>query len=165
MSDDDLDLIEDEKLKELLKEARQGKKEIAEERKALEAERRAVVFDRLGIPEDGPGLMFRETYQGNSDAESVRTAAEKYKVIGAPAPSNEQLSQEDELRRLQSSQQNVGDGGQVPHAEDEIRAQMMKIDQSSLSPDEKVAALMEIVRQNNLRMDTSEEGSSRFISR
>jgi len=161
MSDEDLDLIEDDRIKALLQEARQGKKEIAEERKALDAERRAVVFDRLGIPEDGPGLMFRENYQGGSSAEEIKAAAEKYKVIGqAPVVDT---SQEDELNRLKASQQSVGDGGYVPNHEDEVRAQLRKVDESSMSPDQKVDAIMEIVRANNLLMDTSEAGSARFM--
>jgi hypothetical protein len=162
MSDEDLDLIEDEKIKSLLKEAREGKKEVAEARQALEAERLAVGFDRANIPESGPGLMFRENYRGEPTAEAIRAEAERYGILSPPAPSQEQQSQEEELNRMRTSQQNVGDQGQAPNAEDEIRAKMLSIDNSSMSPSEKQDALMEIVRQNGLKMDTSEQGSARF---
>ena len=162
MSDEDLEGIEDERMKALIREAREGKKQIADERKALEAERRAVVFDRLGIPEDGPGLMFRETYSGAATMEEVKASAEKYKVL-APVSAVVDTSQEDELARMRASQQSVGDGGFVPNHEDEIRAAMRKVDESSMSPDDKVAAIMDIVRNNNLLMDTSEAGSARFM--
>jgi hypothetical protein len=162
MSDEDLEGIEDERIKTLIREARADKKQIADERKALDAERRAVVFDRLGIPEDGPGLMFRENYQGGSSPDEIKAAAEKYKVIGAPAPVVD-TSQEDELARMRNSQQSVGDGGFVPNHEDEILAQMRKVDASNMAPDEKRDAIMEIVRANGLKMDTSEAGSARFM--
>jgi hypothetical protein len=161
MSDEDLDLIEDDRIKALLKEAREGKKEVAEARQALEAERLAVGFDRANIPESGPGLMFRENYRGDPSADAIRAEATKYGILQAPVEQVD-LSQEEELNRMRTSQQNVGDQGQAPNAEDEIRAKMLAIDNSSMSPSEKQDALMEIVRQNGLKMDTSEQGSARF---
>jgi hypothetical protein len=161
MSDEDLDLIEDDRIKALLKEAREGKKEVAEARQALEAERLAVGFDRANIPESGPGLMFRENYRGDPSADAIRAEATKYGILQAPVEQVD-VSQEEELNRMRTSQQNVGDQGQAPNAEDEIRAKMLSIDNSSLSPSEKQDALMEIVRQNGLKMDTSEQGSARF---
>jgi hypothetical protein len=161
MSDEDLDLIEDEKIKALLKEAREGKKELAAERDALRAERLSVGFDKADIPETGPGLMFRENYKGDPSAEAIRAEAQKYGITKV-AEVQVDTSQEDELTRMRNSQQSVGDGGHVPNAEDEIRAQMRKIDESTMSPDQKRDALMDIVRDNNLRLDTTEQGSARF---
>lgn len=149
MSDEGLEGIQDDRIKQLIQETRRDKEQLAADRAALEAERLSVGFDRAGVPETGPGLLFRESYKGDPSADAIRAAAERYGITGQPAatpppaPSGPPQSDIDRMRFLQSA---VGAEGQGPNREQEVLAKMMNAD----GPDE----LMEIVRAERLLMDT-----------
>jgi hypothetical protein len=49
--------------------------------KRIEQMERNALFDKLGIPEDGSGKLFRDTYTGDMDAAKMREAAEGYGVL------------------------------------------------------------------------------------
>lgn len=160
MSDEELEGVEDERIKKLIKDSRQQAEQNATDRAAIEAERLDVGFDRANIPSSGPGLLFRENYKGDPSAEAIRAAAEKYGISGASSSVDEQRqrdeqSREDELNRLRSSSQSVGNQSIAPNAEAELMAQLLA---TNGDPD----LIMDIVRQHNLRMDTSDSGSARF---
>lgn len=163
MSDEEAAGVEDERIKQLIKDTRAQAEQNANDRAAIAAERLEVGFERANIPAAGPGLLFRENYKGDPSADAIKSAAEKYGIL-SPQQQQADTSQEEELQRLRTSQQSVGDQAHTPNVADEIRAKMLKVDESNLSPDEKSAAIMEIVRQHNLTMDTSESGSSRFLA-
>jgi hypothetical protein len=49
--------------------------------------RRDLAMTRAGIPESGPGALFRRAYDGPvDDVEAVKAAAIEYGVLGAQAP-------------------------------------------------------------------------------
>lgn len=155
---DELDGIEDENIRNLIRQAREDKKTIATEREALNAEKRAVLFDRLGVPDSGPGLMFRETYNGEITAEAVKSAADRYGVLAPPPQQSyqqqQQFSQQDaDLERMRTMQSQVGGLGASPRVEDEIYAKLM-------ATDGEPNAVAAIVREYGLKLNTSDVASA-----
>lgn len=148
---DDLQGVEDERIRTLIQDTRKEKETLAAERAQLESERLQVAFDKVGVPETGPGLMFRESYKGDPSAEAIKSAAERYGILGPPAPSSPDaplgLSDAD-IARMRELQNTVGSQGQAPRRSDEVLAKML----NSESADE----VMEIVRQERLVLDTSD---------
>ena len=76
---------------------------------AAEAEnatfKKAAAFDRLNIPPNGPGKLFRDTYTGDLTDEAIIAKAAEYGVVqpeaqGAPPPTIEGIDQ-DAWRRQQ----------------------------------------------------------------
>ena len=87
-SDDDTDLVRNlrKALKgqgRELKELRSSAEEALAKVQGFEAEK---VFDAVGIPKDGAGKLFRDTFKGDLDADAVRSAAQEYGLIEAPKP-------------------------------------------------------------------------------
>lgn len=152
MSDEELEGIEDDRIKTLIRETREGQKKLADERKALEAERKQVAFDRLGIPETGPGLMFRENYQGEPTLEAVKQAADRYGLLEPVQPMNQPVPQTsqsaNELEFMRSMQGSVGTTGANPRVEDEIYAQL-----NAAGSTEEILA---IVQKYDLKLNTSD---------
>jgi hypothetical protein len=157
MPDDDVeDQVQDENIKKLIASNRKQAEELAKQRDEMNAERRSFLLDKVGIPSDGPGALFRDTYAGELSEDAIRSAGDKYGVLGGNQ--QQQLSSRDEeLEALRSVGNTVGNLGTQPNLTEEVRAALLK---TNGDPDQ----VMEIVRQHNLRMDTSESGSERFLN-
>ena len=146
--------VEDERIKKLIKDTRKQAEDLAKERELMNAERRSFLLDKAGIPSEGPGAMFRDTYNGELSEDAIRATAEKYGVLDS-VKRQEDSSRDEELAALRGVQNAVGNLGTSPDLTSEVRAQLLK---TGGDPD----LVMEIVRQHNLKMDTSESGSERF---
>ncbi len=147
--------IQDENIKKLISSNRKQAEELAKERESMNAERRSFLLDKVGVPSDGPGAMFRDTYNGELTEDAIRSTAEKYGVLGQSQ--QQQSSRDEELAALRGVGNAVGNLGTSPDLTSEVRAQLLK---TGGDPD----LVMEIVRQQGLRMDTSEGGSERFLN-
>jgi len=79
LEDDDPDLVK--KLRAQIR--AQGKRTKIAEEAAVERDqvRRELAFLRVGIPETGPGKLFAKAYDGDLDADAIRTAAIEYGIL------------------------------------------------------------------------------------
>jgi len=72
---------------------RKHMRELEEQNKALQAQVRqsnlSAICDQLKIPSDGVGKLFRDTYTGEVNFESVKAAADSYGLTALPPPGNE----------------------------------------------------------------------------
>ena len=94
----------DPNIREELRKAR----EVTKERDAATAElaslRREHAFTQAGIPEAGPGALFRKAYDGDLDVTAVKTAAEGYGVLQvASAESGMTEEEKASLQRISSA--------------------------------------------------------------
>jgi len=48
------------------------------------AVQREAMFDRVGVPKDGPGALFRKAYDGDIAEDAIRAQATEFKVIDTP---------------------------------------------------------------------------------
>lgn len=55
---------------------------------------RASVFDSVGIPADGMGKLFRDSYPGELDQAAVQAAAEEYGLLQPPQPNATPVEQQ-----------------------------------------------------------------------
>lgn len=100
---------------EIRKAAREGlkaKRKVEELEAEIGRMKLVGVFDQLQIPTTGPGLLFREKYDGDKTAEAVKDAAYNYGVLQRPAISDPGVA--DELARLRASQSGSNDSRSDP---------------------------------------------------
>src|SRR5437899_4029114 len=91
---DDPDNDPREWVKTLRKEAKEGKKA----RRELEAMKRDLVFKEAGIPDEGPGKLFRKAYDGEFTEAAVKASAQEYGILdkapnSEPGPEEQQAVQ------------------------------------------------------------------------
>jgi hypothetical protein len=72
-------------LREAKAEAEQAKTAAAEKDSLLANFQKAAVFDALKIPADGPGKLFRDTYQGEITSEAIAAKAAEYNLVQPPS--------------------------------------------------------------------------------
>jgi len=105
----------DPNIRKQLREAEKAKKELESLRAELDSERREVQFSKAGIPDTGVGALLRKAYDGPTDAESIRKAAEEYGIfqVQQEAPQSDPMNPELEaMRRAQGA--TVGTSGAMP---------------------------------------------------
>jgi len=59
--------------------------ERAQERAELLQLRKERLFDKVGIPEKGPGVLFRKTYDGDLTEDAIKAEADLYDLFAKPA--------------------------------------------------------------------------------
>ena len=110
-NENDLDGVLDDRLREELKRARKDRREL----ESLRAEKVRIdlgaICDQEGIPADGQGLMFRESYNGPPTAEAVRAMGEKYGLLTPKPPEVDPALAAELLRLHQIQQATTGTGG------------------------------------------------------
>ena len=70
------------------------------------------VFDEVGVPVDGPGLLFREKYDGDRTAPAVKDAAYTYGIIQRPSLTDPAVAEE--LARLRALNSGSNDSRNDP---------------------------------------------------
>lgn len=68
----------------LRKENERLKAEAAQAKAEVAATQREALFDRVGVPKDGPGALFRKAYDGDIAEDAIRAQATEFKVIETP---------------------------------------------------------------------------------
>ena len=128
----------DPNIRKQLREAEKTRKELDSLRAELNAEKREVQFTKAGIPDSGIGELFRKAYDGEANAEAIRSAAEQYGILQSPAPATSSGDSELEaLRRAQGA--TIGTSGALPDPGQEFLSKV----KSASSADE----VLELVRQ------------------
>jgi len=80
-----------------LRKSKERAKEAAEAKAEAEALRRDLAFTKAGVPETGVGALLRKAYDGDTDPEAIRKAAEEYGIFQsqpaeqAPDPVRQEL--------------------------------------------------------------------------
>ena len=100
------------KSKERAREAEQAKSEVEQLRKEL-------AFTKAGIPETGVGALLRKAYDGDTDPEAIRKAAEEYGIF---QPTEQHDPVAEELERHRSIAGATGTNTSGPTAEQEFLA-------------------------------------------
>lgn len=94
--EDDTDLVR--KLRSVAKDQGKGLKAANQQLEELQAKvesyEKSAIFDQVGIPTEGSGKLFRDTFSGELDEAAVRSAAEEYGVIKPPEPTATQIEQQ-----------------------------------------------------------------------
>jgi len=82
-----------------LRKSRERAKAAEQAQAELDALKRDLAFTKAGIPDTGTGALLRKAYDGDTDPEAIRKAAEEYGIFGeapqaqAPNPIHEELEQ------------------------------------------------------------------------
>ena len=102
----------DENIRRELRKAKEAKRELADAQAELQAMKREVAFTKAGIPETGAGALLRKAWDGDTDPEAIRKAAEEYGIFQqAPAPQEPDYSAElAGLARAQGATSGTGVG-------------------------------------------------------
>ena len=100
------------KSKERLREAEAAKAE-------AEALKRELAFTKAGVPETGVGALLRKAYDGDTDPEAIRKAAEEYGIF---QPSSEPDPVAEELERHRNIAGATGTNTSGPTAQQEFVA-------------------------------------------
>ena len=108
MSDESYDDTEpevlDENIRRELRKAKDAKRELADAQAELQAMKREVAFTKAGIPETGPGALLRKAWDGDTDPDAIRKAAEDYGIFSQQAPAQREPDYSDELAGLARAQ-------------------------------------------------------------
>lgn len=65
----------------------------------LEAVKRDLAFTKAGIPESGVGALLRKAYDGDTDPEAIRKAAEEYGIFSSQEQAHDPIKEELETHR------------------------------------------------------------------
>lgn len=67
--------------------------EVTELKGQTEQSRLTGIFSEIGVPDEGPGKLFREKDWSDKDAEEIKAAAQEYGIIDGGGPDQEQSQQ------------------------------------------------------------------------
>jgi hypothetical protein len=101
-------------------------KDRAKEAEAAKAEvdslKRELAFTKAGVPEDGVGALLRKAWDGDTDPEAIRKAAEEYGIFqaGQTAPQHDPVR--DELERHRNIAGATGTSNSGPDPQQELLA-------------------------------------------
>jgi len=93
----------DENIRKELRKAKDAKRELADAQAELQAMKREVAFTKAGIPETGPGALLRKAWDGDTDPDAIRKAAEEYGIF-QQAPAQQEPDYSNELAGLARAQ-------------------------------------------------------------
>jgi len=93
----------DENIRKELRKAKDAKRELADAQSELAAMKREVAFTKAGIPETGPGALLRKAWDGDTDPDAIRKAAEEYGIF-QQAPAQQEADYSNELAGLARAQ-------------------------------------------------------------
>ena len=108
-------------VKNLRKQAKEGKKAQRE----LEHLKRDLVFKEAGIPEEGPGKLFRKAYDGDVSEDAIRAAAQEYGILDAPPNSEPSPQEQQAVQRAAAA--TAGASSPPPESIEEALAQTDKL--------------------------------------
>jgi hypothetical protein len=114
-------------------------KERAKEAEAAKAElenlRRDLAFTKAGIPETGVGALLRKAYDGDTEPEAIRKAAEEYGIFSGQAQATDPIRAE-----LETHRQIQGSTGTTNSGPDAFQAIQALIEEAG-----SVEAIMEVI--------------------
>jgi len=122
LSDEDNGL--DPNIRAELRKSRERAREAETAKAELEALKRDLAFTKAGVPETGVGALLRKAYDGDTDPDAIRKAAEEYGITGASH--QEQNGELDEVREELERHRNIagatGTNQSGPSKEQELLA-------------------------------------------
>ena len=83
-----------------LRKSKERAKDAAEARAELESLKRELAFTKAGIPETGIGALLRKAYDGDTDTDAIRKAAEEYGILGNEDQVHDPVRDELETHRV-----------------------------------------------------------------